>query len=254
MKISSGIQDLPSQDLFHGPEGVGKSSLASTYPDAVFIDCEGSTGKLKVNRFEVENFTDYQEACNIICSEKGIKIKTVVIDTTDWLERMVIQQIVKEDQATSITDGRYGFGMGDKRIEEFFHTRILPSFKSFINLGKNVVLVSHSHIKSVDDPVIGRFDTYAMKMGKAGAILREWAHNVFFINYDQRIVKQPGLTKDKAVGNKKVIIHTQACPQYAAKRRDELPDKITFEKDTNPYPQIIGVKPDPAPQQVINQS
>jgi hypothetical protein len=245
MIISKGIQDLPSKDLIYGIEGVGKTSLASTYPTPIFIDCEGSTSKLDVSRLEVKNYESFKTAVKLICSAECDSFKSVVIDTTDWLENIVIGQILKEDDAKTITDKRhYSFGAGDKRIEEFFRTKIIPSFEFIMKQGKNIVLVSHAHIKGVDDPVVGRYDHYTLKMGKtASAVLKEWVNNVFFMNYEVNIKKNYGIGKDTATGGKDVFVYTQRTPQYNAKRRDKLADKIRFAEGVNPYPQIIGVKP-----------
>ena len=246
MVISKGIQNLPSKDLIYGVEGVGKSSLASTYPKPIFFDIEGSTTKLDIARLEVRTFDDFKDACRIVCGDDGKEFETVVIDTTDWLENVVINQILKDDGAKTITDKKhYGFGMGDKRIEEFFRVKIIPSFEVMINQGKNIVLVSHAHIKGVDDPVTGRYDHYTLKMGKtASAVLREWVNNIFFMNYDQQLRKDYGIGKDTVLGGKTVCVYTQRTPQYNAKRRDKLADKIKFVEGINPYPQIIGVKPE----------
>ncbi len=244
MKISKGVQDLPSKDLLYGVEGVGKSSLASTYPNPVFIDCEGSTIKLDASRLAVTNYAEYVESCKLILGEDGDEFQTVVIDTTDWLENIVVNEILRNDGATTITDKKhYSFGAGDKRIEEFFRFKIIPTFERFMSSGKNVVLVSHAHIKGVDDPVTGRYDHYTLKMGKtASSILKEWVNNVFFMNYDQKLHKNYSIGKDTVTGGKEVYVFTQRTAQYNAKRRDKLDDKIKFTEGVNPYPQIIGVK------------
>lgn len=244
LKITKGVQDLPSKDLIYGVEGVGKSSLANTYPNPVFIDCEGSTIKLNASRLAISSYSEYQEACEFILSEEGDDFQTVVVDTTDWLENIVINEILREDGATTITDKKhYSFGAGDKRIEEFFRFKIIPTLERFMNSGKNVVLVSHAHIKGVDDPVTGRYDHYTLKMGKtASSILKEWVNNVFFMNYDQKLHKNYSVGKDTVSGGKEVFVFTQRTAQYNAKRRDKLDDKIKFIEGVNPYPQIIGVK------------
>ena len=244
VEISTGIPKLPSKDLIYGVEGVGKTSLASTYPNPIFIDCEGSTVKLDVSRLFVKNYSEYIETCNLIHGEDGDSFQTVVIDTTDWLENMVINEILREDGAKTITDKKfYSFGLGEKRIEEFFRLKIIPTFEQMLNDGKNVVLVSHAHIKGIDDPMMGRYDHYTLKMGKtASAVLKEWVNSVFFMNYEQSIQKDYTIAKDRAVGGTTVCVHTQRTVQYNAKRRDPLPDKIKFIEGANPYPQIIGVK------------
>jgi transcriptional regulator with AAA-type ATPase domain len=42
MKITTGIIPDAIKVLIYGPEGIGKSMLASQFPDPLFIDTEGS--------------------------------------------------------------------------------------------------------------------------------------------------------------------------------------------------------------------
>ena len=48
--ITSGVQDSPVKTVLYGPEGIGKSTFASHFPDPVFIDTEGGTKRLNVKR------------------------------------------------------------------------------------------------------------------------------------------------------------------------------------------------------------
>ena len=243
MKLETGVQIEPNKDLIYGVEGVGKSSLAATYPDAIFIDCEGSTTKLNVARLRVKNWNDFKSAFAFLISsdESALKCKTVVIDTVDWLEKHVVEAILIEDHETSMAAQNYAYGKGDVRIEGFFDTKIIPMFEKLTSIGKNVVLTAHSTVKPFNDPINGPYDYYAMDMTKkAAATLREWTHNVFFLNYKTNVKITKGIGKNTATGGKEVIVYTQRTPQYEAKRRDPLADEIKFNECVCPYPQIIG--------------
>lgn len=52
VKITGGKVRKRQKVVIYGPEGVGKSTLAANFPAPLFIDTEGSTGNLDVNRFE----------------------------------------------------------------------------------------------------------------------------------------------------------------------------------------------------------
>ena len=51
MKITKGIIPCAKKVVIYGPEGIGKSTFASQFPDPVFIDTEGSTNSMDVARF-----------------------------------------------------------------------------------------------------------------------------------------------------------------------------------------------------------
>jgi hypothetical protein len=149
-----------------------------------------------------------------------------------------------QDKETDITNHQaYGFGKGDVRIKGFFDNEVIPLLENVMKHGKNVVLVAHSTVKPFNDPINGSYDYYAMDMTKkAAASLRQWAHNVFFLNYKTTVTQGKGIDKNKAFGGKDVYVHTQRTPQYEAKRRDHLNNEIKVTEGVNPYPQIIGTE------------
>ena len=52
MEIIRGKIQSAKKVVIYGPEGIGKSTFASQFPEPVFIDTEGSTKDMDVARFE----------------------------------------------------------------------------------------------------------------------------------------------------------------------------------------------------------
>ena len=50
MEIIKGVIPCAKKVVVYGPEGIGKSTFASKFPDPVFIDTEGSTNSMDVAR------------------------------------------------------------------------------------------------------------------------------------------------------------------------------------------------------------
>ena len=50
MEITRGRLKKAKKVVIYGPEGIGKSTFASRFPDPVFIDTEGSTNSMDVAR------------------------------------------------------------------------------------------------------------------------------------------------------------------------------------------------------------
>lgn len=50
MQITKGKRARAQKVVVYGPEGIGKSTFASQFPEAVFIDTEGSTDNMDVSR------------------------------------------------------------------------------------------------------------------------------------------------------------------------------------------------------------
>lgn len=245
MKISKGLLKMGSKHLIYGTEGVGKTELASLYPSPLFADTEGSTLSIDVDRVPIRNFNEFVLFCKGVLEDEEAKdYKTIIFDTADWLEGFCIKQILLEDNATSITDSKlYGFGMGDKRIEEFTRNKIIAWLNAILKSGRNVVLTAHSIIKGIDNPIYGRFDTFQLKMSKNfSAILKEWCTDMMFLDFETQIDYKKGIEKNRLKGGRERFIHTIRTPQYEAKNRSGMPERMKFEKGINPYYEFIGIK------------
>ena len=52
MNITSGKIMSAQKVVIYGPEGIGKSTMASKFPNPLFCDVEGGTKRLDVRRFD----------------------------------------------------------------------------------------------------------------------------------------------------------------------------------------------------------
>ena len=104
MNITRGRIGGAKKVVIYGPEGIGKSTFASHFPDPVFIDTEGSTKDMDVARFDkasswamllqqVKYVVDHPEAC-----------KTLVIDTADWAEQLEVEDLCAQKGWTGLED------------------------------------------------------------------------------------------------------------------------------------------------------
>ena len=94
----------------YGTEGVGKTTFASQFPGAVFIDTEGSTRHMDVARFDApESLKDVLEQLDYVVGPPD-EIGTVVIDTVDWLEKFIFRAVCEEKSLKNIEDMGYGKG------------------------------------------------------------------------------------------------------------------------------------------------
>ena len=230
MKIISGKIVKPQKVIIYGPEGIGKSTFASQFPRPLFIDTEGSTSHLEVDR--LERPTSWQMLRQYIQDIKtdSMGYQTVVIDTADWAERLCEDSICSKYGKQGLED--FGYGKGYTYVKEEFG-RLLDGLTDLIEAGVNVVLTAHSIIRKFELPEeTGAYDRYELKLGnKAGnqcaALAKEWADVVLFANYKEIVVTSKD-GKKKVSGGQRVM-HTLHNPCWDAKNRHGLPEELPFD-------------------------
>lgn len=251
MEIIRGKIAKAQKIVIYGPEGIGKSTFASHFPDPVFIDTEGSTTHMDVARLPVP--TSWQMLLNEIDYVKHSKpCKTLVIDTADWAELMCIQDLCNRNHWTGIEDA--GYGKGYIYLSEEFG-RMLNILNDVIETGIHVVLTAHAQMRKFEQPdEMGAYDRWELKLQKKTApLLKEWADMVLFANYKTMAVKASNdkNAKYKAQGGKRVM-YTTHHPCWDAKNRHDLPEEMAF--DYNLIASIFekSVKPLTAPNESIS--
>lgn len=227
--VTAGVQSAPVKTVLYGPEGIGKSTFASHFPDPVFIDTEGGTKRLNVKRLPQP--TSWAMLLDEVAEvRKGnIPCGTLVIDTADWAERLCIQAVCAKAKVNGIED--FGYGKGYTYVKEEFG-KLLDALEDVLNAGHNVVILAHAAITKFEQPdAVGNYDRWTMKTSKQVApLLREWCDMLLFANY-KTVVEKSGSSpnaKNKASGGKRVLYTTHhAC--WDAKNRFDLPDEISFD-------------------------
>lgn len=227
MNITSGIVPSAQKVIVYGPEGIGKSTFASKFPDPLFSDTEGSTKKLNIKRFDAPSSWEMllQQAQYV---RDNTPCKTYVIDTADWAEKLCAQSVCAVHKKTSIAD--FGYGTGFTYLRDEFG-KLLNLLDEVIAKGVNVVITAHSYLRKFEQPdEMGAYDRYEMKLTKLVApLVKEWADAVFFVNYKTYVVIDDKTKKSKAQGSGARVMYTTHHPCWDAKNRDGLAEELPFD-------------------------
>lgn len=254
--ITSGKIPHARKVLVYGPEGVGKSTFASKFPDPLFIDTEGSTRNLNVRR--MPNPTSWLmllDEVTTVAQEKSCK--TLIIDTLDWAERMCSWDLCQSKGWQGIEDA--GYGKGYTYLAERFG-QLFNRLEDVIQVGINVVVTAHAKITKFEQPdEMGTYDRWELKLEKKTApMAKEWADMILFANYQTIVIKNKD-GKSKGQGGQKRVMYTTHTATWDAKNRDNLPDRLDFDFNqianlfkTTPIQETVQlVEKDPLPYEEI---
>ena len=232
MNIIRGKLPSAKKIVIYGPEGIGKSTFASRFPDPVFIDTEGSTKDMDVARFEkASSWQMLTDQIRYVRDNPSV-CRTLVIDTADWAEQMCVADLCARSGKKGIED--FGYGNGYVYAKEDFG-KFLNLLSDVVDAGVNVVVTAHAQIRKFEQPdEMGAYDRYELKLGKktgsqTSPLLKEWADAVFFANYKTiSVAVDDKGKKHKAQGGRRVM-YTTHHPCWDAKNRYGLPDELPFE-------------------------
>ena len=253
MNITRGVKKIAQKIVIYGPEGVGKSTLAEQFPNPVFIDTEGSTTTMDVQRFDApSSYTMLLEEIKYTRDNKPCS--TLVIDTADWAEKLISEYVCSNKSVKGIED--IGYGKGYVYLAEEFG-RMLNLLTEVIEAGINVVFTAHAQMRKFEQPdEMGAYDRWELKLQKKTApLLMEWADMVLFCNYKTIVVNVDGQGaqkgKNKAQGNRRVM-YTEHHPCWDAKNRHGLKAELDmkYSEIAHCIPDLISGQATPTTQTV----
>lgn len=228
----------------YGAEGIGKSTFASQFPDPLFIDIEGGTKQLDIARFpEPGSWAELLDEIDAVIAEPDV-CQTLVIDTIDKAETMLVNTLLKENGVDSIEKYGGGYGKGYTALQERMQKDLINRLDRVIAKGVNVVLLAHAAMRKFESPEDPPFDRWELKVSKKVApVIKEWADILLFMNYDITIIED-GSGKAKARGAAKRMMHGNHKPTYDAKNRYGLPDDmdLSFEPLKEIYSGTVPVR------------
>lgn len=131
--------------LIYGAFGVGKTPLASCFPDPWMWDCEAGSGSVLTDLpiTVVESWTDIMELTqaaqtakeNIVrIGGKELKVRTIIVDTVGELSRIMVGSIKGAKELATLPD----WGLMVERVRKT--TRALRDLR---DRGYNIVFICH---------------------------------------------------------------------------------------------------------------
>ncbi len=231
IQINRGKVSRPQKIVIYAPEGLGKSTIGSQLPSPLFIDLEQGTHHLDVARVEPTNLTQVEDLLVALANKKVEGgFKTLVVDTIDWLEELVVKQVCDDGKKNSIED--FGYGKGYTHLAEKMST-VLGKLDAVAAAGMDVVLLAHSQVKKFEAPDDAKaYDRYELKLLKTvGPLIKEWCDALLFANWKTNL-KVPDEGRAKGLGGKERKLYATHTAAWDAKNRHGLKDEEPFTPET----------------------
>lgn len=217
----------PPRIVVHGIHGVGKSLFASKAPNPIFIMTEDGLTNIEVDHFPLcEKLEDVWQYIDAIINNDH-DYKTFVIDTLDWLERLIFNQVCKDHNVE--TTENIGYGKAYIFAMQYWQ-KMLRGLNKIREKGIAIILLAHNEIKTFSPPDSESYDRYQIKIHRhAATAIEEWADLVLFANFRTIITKSKDDNIHRAIGSGERILLSANRPAWRAKSRYPIPDELPLD-------------------------
>lgn len=226
-----GRRYMPRRTMVYGPPGIGKSSFGAASRRAIFIPTEDGLDDIDCDSFPVcGSLGDVFGRIGDLVGGRH-DFGTVVVDTLDWLERLIWADVCHAKQVSNIEDIGYGKGFGFALSP---WQQVLDGFDALrVERGMEVILLAHAKTEKYDNPQTNSYDRFVPRLHKTAAhLVVEWCNEVLFCNY-KVFVKETDAgfnrTRAQGVGDGERVLYTSDRPSHVAKNRLSLPAEMPFD-------------------------
>lgn len=235
------VDDNPPCVLVYGPEGVGKTSLASEAIRPVFFRIERGMPKgVRQPGWNISSYSKLMDGISTLYTDDH-DFGTLAIDNLTDLERKVVwpETCLRGDEKGAWRDIEApGFGKGYAMAMALWE-ELFEGLDGLRGRGMSIILIGHSLVKEFKDPENQTHNVYDIALQdsqkvSAARYVKQKSDAVFLIKKDVSVEKEDPNNKF----NKRVIakggqarwIYTEGRPAFAAKNRYGMPEKIPYRR------------------------
>jgi len=224
--------------------GMGKTSLAATFPSPIFIRAEDGLQAIPADRrpdaFPVLTDSDMLWKQLTALIHEPHEYQTLVIDSVTALERMFVTDVLASDpKAKSINQAMGGYGAGPAAVAAM-HQRVRKA-AGMLNdkRGMHVVFIGHADVETMRLPDSDDYNRYSLRL--PGKSLPPYVDDVDVVGFLRLETYTKGDDGDrkKAIsnGDRQLIVHAVAA--CVSKNRYGVTEALDCPMGTNPMAEFI---------------
>ena len=247
-------QNRPVAITILGDAGLGKTSLAASFPKPIFIRSEDGLRsvpeKMMPDAFPlIKSVEELWLQLTALIKEEH-EYQTLVIDTIPTLDTIFTDHVLESDpkKSKSLNQAHGGYGAGRDMIASL-HRRVRNAAGMLMDRGMNVVFVAHAETVRIEPPDANAYTKYAMRMNEKSTL--PYIDNVDaigFIRLETYIVGDGEVKKAHSDGTRQMVCHAMAA--NVSKNRFGITEPITLEVGVNPFAAYLPAPTKPKKDEV----
>ncbi|TXH17349.1 MAG: ATP-binding protein [Hyphomicrobiaceae bacterium] len=224
--ITTGVRQKPPRIIIYGVRGVGKSTFAAGASAPIFVPTEDGLGVLDVASFPVaKSFDELMGNLDSLLTEDH-DYRTVVVDSLDWAEKLIHEQIRKDEGEGIFTN----YGRGYVFAIAYFERLLKKLDELRDRKGMTIVVVAHTIVKRFQSPDVEAYDRWELDLHqKSASVCEEWADVLGFATQRVFTIKGDADDRVRGTGTGERLLLLEERPSHAAKNRYSLPYELPLE-------------------------
>lgn len=230
-----------------GEGGMGKTTLAASFPRPVILRVEDGTASL-ADRQDVALSPILPSSQAVIDALNSLGAEdhpflTVIIDSVTQLNTVIEAEVVEADpKAKSINQAMGGYGAGHAAVSE--RHRVIRELAGRLQAtrGMNVVFIAHADSETVELPDADPYTRYTIRMHRKS--VAHYSDNVDLVGF----IKLKTFTtgdgdRKRAHTDGQRIITCYPTPSHISKNRFGIKQDLPFVEGENPFAPYIPSEP-----------
>jgi len=228
-----------------GDAGTGKTSLAATFPNPIFVRAEDGMASIPT-KDRPDAFPLIHDAADIWPQLMALlndehDYKTLVIDSVSRMDEAFTREILEKDgRAKTLSTALGGYGAGYQALAAS-HARVRKA-AGLLNerRGMNIVFISHADIETMRLPDTDDYNRYSLRLNAKS--LPSYIDDVDCVAFVRLVSALKGDDGDRkkviSDGTREIICHATAAS--VSKNRFGITEPLEFEPGINPF---LGLMP-----------